>query len=149
MAKETLQRCPLNVICILVLRGHSPILSMGGAGKYLFKIPYLVPTQFQDQSFPPVQKISFWGRRIVPSPPFPHNFWDLWSRADFSFWIFLSVFYSYALLAGIDISLFSSRAGHCGGERLLLRHAPLQQEWAEPAQPGSLGTAPAPPSLLM
>ncbi len=33
-----------------------------------------------------------------PSTPFPNNFWDLWSRADFSFWIFLSVFYSYSLL---------------------------------------------------
>jgi hypothetical protein len=48
-----------------------------------------------------------------------------------------------------DISLFSSRAGDCGGERLLLWHAPLQQEWAEPAQPGSLGTAPAPPPSLL
>ncbi len=52
MEQVTRQQCPQNVIYIQVLREHCSIYSMG-AGKYLLKIPYLIPTQFRESIFPP------------------------------------------------------------------------------------------------
>ncbi len=51
---------PSIVIYIHIIRGHCSIYSKG-AGKYLLRIPYLVPTQFQESIPPPwlVQRFSF------------------------------------------------------------------------------------------
>jgi hypothetical protein len=45
------QQCPLNVIYIRVLSGHFSMYSMGAGKFFLFYLPYLVPTHFQESIF--------------------------------------------------------------------------------------------------
>ncbi len=137
----TPQQRPLNVIYILVLRGHCSIWS-GVNICSKFHTWFLLNSWNGSFLLNPSKKFVSEGDASYQE----HLF-----RIIFGIFEVARIFPSgFSYLSFIHtLCSVSSRAGDCGGERLFLRHTPLQQEWAEPAQPGSLGTAPAPPSLLM